>query len=342
MIKSLLIVSTVIGSICYSLNTKIDEQVKTISNSVFSKCKIGETIPLLGIENKSISKVLNQENEYTGYIISNIDSEKILSYYKGEFNPFDFYNNEIYFIDSVTLGNEDEYNQKYNTSYLLSETNNEISLLSNNGLNEQCFIDVPSYLYGTNITSMSQSWFLNSDYVPDYYAPSTMNNGCGPTASSMLLSFYDRNISDFNNLYNGILPLKKNNSNKSTIDNFIYNIKDFLDTNDIYGTSALSIRTGLTNFIGNRGCTPTNDMGSYCMMNLATLNDFEYSIITGHCATIINIPNHFILGFGIEVSGSDRFILSRYGWESRSGIYAINENQYQNGCCIIKGYYYGN
>lgn len=247
-------------------------------------------------------------------------------------------------IQSIYVG-EEKLNKNVDLS-LISPifSNEEVFYQSEEGMNYYSHvgevIDINEDLYETDSNSGASTQTIIN--CPSYYNYSygPINNGCSPTAGTMLLSFFDR-YSNLNNLINGLLPLEHSN-NKTAVDNVIIELANDMHTNmyGFNGTLWNNIAGGLYSYIHRKGYTY---LDTYRSMDYT---DYSYLINTAHNPSILNISTvnddgsigyHSTLGIGTGTFRySGQFMATHYDWISRPGTYYVSKNYFDS--CVYIGY----
>lgn len=184
------------------------------------------------------------------------------------------------------------------------------------------------YFYITNLegdiipysTSMSGKYYV--DGVPDYnnFPDSPINNGCGPTAATMMIAYYD------NEKYNGFTEIEGiwwwqkfpdiHSDDDSLVDELIVEMSEYLgncsdasgnntlEHNQCHGVSTAQLAAGLENFLDDEGYDEWNTVVNYFEADKA---GYQQLISTGNPSVIFindhptyapGDAGHFVLGMG--------------------------------------------
>ena len=258
---------------------------------------------------------LSEENQYKGYfIIHNLN--KIVTVYKGDYKPK--INDDISLLSPIfangqkcidnEISSNDEFNLASTISYNPPTVNEDLYVSSYDSfVSEQKIKDCPTYYNPTDF------W-------------------CVPTASAMLISFYDR-YTNLNNLIDGLLPLNYED-NKPYIFNLISTLAGkYMNTNS-YGTDFKNQNSGLNKYFedkgyGNYKARTSTDFDAYSQM----INKYtQPSIVWIPIMKDNKLLSHAVLGVGsATIRESGRYFICHYGEENHNlGDYYLPKEKFSN------------
>lgn len=259
----------------------------------------------------SLYEMTNVDGDYEGYFIAD-KTDTVISAYKGQERPN---LNEPESLSPIFTSLTGDSSECSDYSVLAVSNDDPMSYET-----PQLNVD----LYTSHYDSFSSAQYLTN--CPTYYNYSygPVDNGCAPTAGTMLVSFYDR-YSNLTNLIDGLLPLE-HSDNKKAVDKVIVEMAKYMKTSTEDGTSRANELLGLTSYFADKGYS------NYKARCSTTFNDYATLINSKKNPAMLSITcidsngkekGHAVLGIGVaNVRYSGNFMITHYDW------YKENEGDY--------------
>lgn len=256
------------------------------SQKIFFKNEIGIFRTYEGADGEILGSILTKG---TGSSLS------IEAYYLGDFKPFSFTNNPIFYVTPLDFFNSRNDALLFeNSDYFKSFSSSRITSLADyphDDATKYFPVNLDTHLKREGGSTYYEGLLIKD--VPNYMNTMYNHMGCSPTTAAMYFAYIDRASRVANNLFNPDMPLK-HTDDINRVNNLITYIGD-----NYFKTTTIGTYTYL---IPGQTAKYLNDHGLYGYKGFTTTRyeDFFYSISYAANPCHLSIPGHSMLGIGTK------------------------------------------